>query len=542
MLARVPLRAAQLFVRCRSLEELGEALGRALQTKARPQEELTLLALHAQGWGALVLPEPDAALAKLLSERFGTALSVHLDGGQLALSVQTWEAGEPGEEERDPQPPHFRDVEAAAWELLQYLGVPPLLRLLQIEQVEVLREEGASALQAVLARAGPEGIELRTVPVVPPPREEGLLPPVAPDVVVESKAGEARALEVRTLPGGIPLDSWAQALASVEEAQALRLLRALADADELRMPRPAFAYRSQQALRVEKLLAKARRERPWLWRLLDPERPAPLTRAGLTELCKGKLAEVARAHGRYLEVFERGPQASGLRPQGVVRAPVAKVYEVYLGTLDEEAAAVRLAEETRALLERPAAPLATEYLLPTLLAGDPGLRAVQAIGPDLYAALLSDDGTRILPVLSSELLALRIGEDAAFDLALRRMDALTELAPEGIRWFDLDHGRVVTCAFADAGGAGRLLSRRARELLLDILGGDEALAAAPTRDALLACAAFDDEGAAFLQEEARRRYQEGPYPIHAGMWRIGRDLLQPVADVGAEASGSEEAP
>ena len=542
MLPRVPLRAAQLFVRCRSLEELGEALGRALRKKGLPPEEVTLLALHAQEWGALLLPEPDALLAKLFSERFGTALSLHLDGSRLALSVQTWEAGQPGEEERDPQPPHFRDVETAAWELLAFLGVPPSLRLLQLAQVEVLGGESPPALRAVLARAGPEGIELRTVPVALPPRDEGASPPVAPDVVVESKAGEARALEVRTLPGGIPVEAWAQALAAIEEAQALRLLRALADGDEPRMPRPAFAYRSLQALRVEKLLAKARQERPWLWRLLDPDRPPPLSRAGFTEFCRERLPDVARAHGRHLEVFEGELRASGVGLRAVVRAPVAKIYEVYLASLDAEAAAAQLAQETHGLLDRPVPPLLPEHLLPTLLAGDPGGRVVRLLAPDLYAALLSDDGARVAPVLSSDLSALGLGVDAAFDLALQRLDALTEQTPEGIRWFDLEHGRVVSCDFPDAGGAGRLLSRRARELLLDILGEDQALAAAPTRDALLACAAFDLEGEAWLREEARRRFEEGPFPLYAGLWRIGRGFLRPVADAGVQASGSGGAP
>ena len=535
----MPLRAVQLFVRCRSLEELGEALGRALQKSGRPPEERTLLALQAQGWGALLLPAPDGALAQLLSERFGAALALELDGGRLALSVQTWESGAPGEEERDPQPPHFRDVEAAAWELLAFMGVPAALRLLQLAEVEVLDEASPSALQAVLARAGPEGVEMWTVSAVPPPREEGAGPPVAPDVVVESKAGEARALEVRTLPGGIPTEAWAQALAAVEEAQALRLLRTLAGGDGPRMPRPAFAYRSLQALRVEKLLARARRERPWLWRLLDPEQPAPLTREGMTEVCRGKLSGVARAHGRSLEVWEGpGPQASGLGPRAVVRAPIGEVYEVYLTTLDAEAAAARLAEATRALVARPVGPLLPAHLLPTLLAGEPGGRAVRPLGGGLWAALLSDDGVRIAEVSSAELEAIGLPVDAAFDLALQRMDALTEQAPQGIRWYDLEHGRVVSCAFADAGGAGRLLSRRARELLLDILGEGEALAAAPTRDTLLACAAFDDEGAAWLREEARRRCAEGPFPIHAGLWRIGRDHLRAVADGEAQASGS----
>src|SRR5712664_485164 len=77
----VPLRTSQVFVRAGSLDDLGEALGRALQKCRRP--------------------------------------------------------GEASEEERDPVPPRFRDVEAVAWELLEYLGVPPALRLLPLRHIEV---------------------------------------------------------------------------------------------------------------------------------------------------------------------------------------------------------------------------------------------------------------------------------------------------------------------------------------------------------------------------------------------------------------------
>src|SRR5712692_5437064 len=104
----VPLRAAQLFIRCSSLEELGEALGRALQRLDRTH---AYLALYEQGWAVLTGDSIEPTLARQLSERFGTALAVHLDGSALALSVQTWESGAPGEEEIDPQPPAFRDVE-----------------------------------------------------------------------------------------------------------------------------------------------------------------------------------------------------------------------------------------------------------------------------------------------------------------------------------------------------------------------------------------------------------------------------------------------
>ena len=50
----VPLRAAQLFVRCPSLEVLGEALSRALRRAGSIEEERTWLALHEGGWGAIL--------------------------------------------------------------------------------------------------------------------------------------------------------------------------------------------------------------------------------------------------------------------------------------------------------------------------------------------------------------------------------------------------------------------------------------------------------------------------------------------------------
>src|SRR3954471_11092048 len=77
MLRRVPLRAAQLFVRCNSLDELGDALGRALEKK--PQQDRSFLALHDSGWGTVVGDVASPALARLLSERFGSTLFLELD-------------------------------------------------------------------------------------------------------------------------------------------------------------------------------------------------------------------------------------------------------------------------------------------------------------------------------------------------------------------------------------------------------------------------------------------------------------------------------
>ena len=467
-----------------------------------------------------------------MSERFGTALALRLDGGALALSVQTWDAGAPGEEELDPRPPEFRDVEVAAWELLGYLGVPPALRLLELKRIDVLRDQPSAGLPAVLAEAGPAGIETWAVSAVPPPRAEGPLPPAEPDAVVESRAGETRALEVRELPGGIPTDAWARALAEVEEAQARRLLRALADGDEPRLPRPAFAYRTLQPLRMEKLLAKARSERPWLARLYDPDRAPPLSLAGFTQLCRARLSAVARAHGPHLELHAG---------ETLVRAPVVEVYEVYLQSLDEEAAAADLAGKARALQQEAPAPMDAGHLLPTLLAGEPGPRAARALAPGLFAALLHDDGVRIAPVTAADLERLGLDVDTALHHAAANVDARTDAAPEGIRWFDLEHGRVVVCEFPDAACAGRLLSRRARGLLLSVLGVERALAAAPTRDSLIACAASDEEGAAWLRDEAARRFAEGPFPIDPGLWLLGRDLLRPaVAESPRRASGNGE--
>jgi hypothetical protein len=247
---------------------------------------------------------------------------------------------------------------------------------------------------------------------------------------------------------------------------------------------------------MEKLLAKARRERLWLGKLFDPEREAPLSLAGLTQLARTKLADapVARAHGAHLELLAAG---------AVVRAPVREVYEVYLTHLDDDAAADDLASRARALLQGRPGPFDEGNVLPTLVADGSGVRP----------ALLHDDGVWITPV----------ADMTRFERAIANVGARTEAAPEGIRWFDLEHGRVVVCEFPDAACAGRLLSRRARELLLNVLGVDRALAAAPTRDSLLACAASDDEGAAWLRDEAARRFAEGPFPIARVLWSITAD-------------------
>jgi hypothetical protein len=439
----------------------------------------------------------------------------------------TWTAGQPGDEERDPVPPHFRDVEAVAWELLEYLGIPAPLRLLPLAEIEV-RSEGEGVL-AVLAKANPEQIELWTVQAVPPHRSDEL--PVDPDLVVESALGEARALAVRDLPPGIPSEAWAESLAAIEEAQGRRLLRALADGDEERVPRPTFAYRSLQALRLEKLLSEARRGRPWLWRLLDPEREPPLSRAGFTALCRERIAAelpdavVARAHGSHLEL---------LAGEICVRAPVREFYEKnYFFSLDEEGAAGELVERAREMLALPVRPVGEwpsvlEGLLPTILSGEPGARAARPIAPELSAALLCDDGQHIAGVQVDDLLAQGIDFAQALERAIANADALTAKSPESVRWFDLEFGRVVSCDFADPAGAGRLLSRQAREMILSVLDEESAYAATPTRDALLACSADDPDAVAWIEEEARRRFEEGPFSISPVLWLITAESFAPV--------------
>jgi hypothetical protein len=522
------LRTSQVFVRAGSLDDLGEALRLALQKVGRPAEERTLIALWAAGWGTVVEERLDARLAQSLSEQLGMALALELDGGALALSMRSWNAGEPGEEERDPAPPRFRDVEAVAWEVLEYLGVPPALRLLPLGQIE-LRQDG-QGVPAVLAQADPQRSEMSPVLAVPPLRTEEL--PVDPDVVVESAAGEARAVEVRNLPEGIPNETWAETLAEIEEAQSRRLLRALSHRDEPRVPRPTFAYRTLQALRMEKLLAQARQRRPWLARLLDPEREPPLSRAGFTALCRARLAaelpeaKVARAHGTHLELL--------VAPETCVRAPVQELYEKkIIFSLDEEGAAGGLVARVRELLSQPVPPVAEwngalEGLLPTILSGDPAGRAAVPIAPGFYAALLCDDGQRIAPVQRRDLEALRVSPDEAIERALANAEALTGKFPESVRWFDAEQGRVISCDFADPGGAGRLLSATMRDLLLRILDEPRACAATPTRDSLLACAAHDPQAEDWLRDEARRRFEEGPFPIDPRLWLITADSLQPV--------------
>jgi hypothetical protein len=149
-------------------------------------------------------------------------------------------------------------------------------------------------------------------------------------------------------------------------------------------------------------------------------------------------------------------------------------------------------------------------LLPTLtVRPEPGSELLA--GP-LYAALLFADGERVVPVRLPDLAAHGLSWDEALARALANADLLTAAAPSGLLWFDLELGRVALTDFDDPAGAGRLLSPFFRSLLLRLFDGD-CLAAAPTRDTLLACAPSDPEAVAWLREEAARRHAEGPFPL-----------------------------
>ena len=167
-------------------------------------------------------------------------------------------------------------------------------------------------------------------------------------------------------------------------------------------------------------------------------------------------------------------------------------------------------------------------------------RAALPAAEGLWGALLCDDGERIAPVSSKDLDALGVSLEEAFERALANADALTERAPEAVRWFDLEHGRVVTCEFNDPGGAGRLLSPAARELILQVLGAERAFAIAPTRDALLACDAEDAEGTRLLAREARQRFDDGPFPLTPRPWLLTADGVEAAAAPPEEPSGEQD--
>lgn len=554
----MPLRAAQLFVRSDSLDALAEALGAALAASQRALgqpssgEARRGLAMVAGGWGAICLDAMDHGLARALASRIaGPVLALDLDGSRLWLETATFDPGATlaagaGTETREDGAPReeattasdLRDAEAAAWTLLDELGIPPALRLLALASIETVDADHAEALPAVLFEAREDATEVWPAGAVPPERTSEL--PVEPDLIVESAAGEARALEVRRLSGLAATPELAAALAAIEEAQARRIARALAAvSDGERVPLPAFTYDFAQAHELWPLLQQARAQRPWLRAALAQ---APLTHAGFTALCKGALerelpaAPIARSHALCIEL------ANGLRAQ------LAEPFDDYLGSLDEALAADALVASVLARLARPATPVSARppaqvlaQLLP-VVAG-PALeegRAQAEVAGSLRAALVLDDGESVLPVLSADLAALGLDEEAAFEEAVATLDARTLAAPGGLTWFDLDHGRVVVSDFADPAGASRLLTPLGRELILQILGAPSCLGAAPTRDTLLACEGDDPDAVAWLREEAQRRFEEGPFPVDPGIVRLTEEGVDAVAGHWELQSGLEQ--
>lgn len=551
----MPLRAVQIFVQCESAEALAAALDRALRRQKAPAvHERRLVALHTEGW-AVLLEEghADGGLARLLSELCGgRSLALELDGAGLSLRLREYASGEPGDV---AEAKRFEDVEGRAWSVLRSLQVPPSLRLFALDEVELFEPgpeladgEGLFALEAFVSQAG---VRIERRRAAPPERREGKEPPAAPDLMVESQAGEARAFEVRTLQGGPPSADELSLLAEVEEVQARRLASQLAaTADEGRIARPGFVYQTAGGAPGldEGLLGRARARRPWLQRLFDPDKPAPLSHAGFTALCHGALtrehpeARVLRAHALRLELASAAGGVS-------LRVPLAAAYADYLfdDRDDPEAHAAEVVASTRALCAAPLAPLSAwtqeellAALLPTVIpatlaANGPAGRASDLFTLSLSSALLVDDGTRIAPVDQATLALLGISYDDALDRAVANSDARTLAAPEAISYFDLEQGRVLLCDFDDPGGAGRLLSPLARSLFLQILGG-VCYAASPTRDSLLACSPEEPEALAWLIEESRRRFSEAPFPIHPGLvqvteegaFEVAGDQLEPV--------------
>ena len=504
------LRAAQIVVRAASPEALGEALRRA------PRR---LVAVLAEGWATLVEPgRADGGFARLLSETLdGAVLALELDGAALSLKLRRFVRGEPLE--AGPLP-RFADVEGLAWRALRDAGVPAALRLLDAEAVELLDDEDDGGFAALVA----EGGEVRAARALPAERAEGDDPPARPDLEVVSAAGEQCAIEVRSIgPGPLSAED-ADALAAVEEAQALRIVRHLASvAEEDRASRLSFAYQGIEAPALD----RARAARPLLRRLTGS--PPPLSHAGFMRACRAAIeaalpeVRAVRAHGLRLELASS--------PRFTLRAPLAEAWAAYLGASEEPPRpAEPVVDAVRQLLSRPVEPPRTEAflggLLPTVALESAEIATGPLAGP-LRAALLFDDGVRIEKVSAQELARHGLSFEAALDRAVENVEAKTLAEPQGVSWFDLDEGRVVVFDFADPAGAGRVLSPQARGLLVDLLG-EPCLCAVPTRDALLACSMLDEEAIRWLEEEARRRCEEGPFALAPTLLTVTRASAGPA--------------
>jgi hypothetical protein len=551
----MPVRAGQILVRTPSLEALATLLGRALRRqKVAPGSARTLAVLFQAGWACVLeRGRVDFGLSRLLSEDGGEAHALELDGARFFLKLRSSTGGEPGPLRQEPVDagpllPVVCDVEQEAWDFLRALGVPPALRLCTFEDVRLFEpgdaestQSGLEALRLTLTGAGTEtGLQARLLRGLPPERSEGLSPPARPDSLVESKAGESLALEVRKLPGLVPTPEAADALAAVEEQAALRLCLELGPLlEQERLPRPAFAYETQSLPDLLPLLDEAREARPWLTRLCHPGVPAPLSHAGFALRSRALLAaavpdaRVLRIHGLSLEVRHPGAPDSALLVDLAPRWQAVLLGEETEPDPAQPGAPSPLVDEVDQRLREPLLALADlprsaflAGLLPTLLsAGDaawfPGAPLVPSLpgaAPAPPAGLLCDASGQLRPVDARALATHGLTFEAALARAVENVDARTLASPGGLHLFDLDHGRVAMTSFDDTAGAGRLASASFRALLLQLLG-PEVLVAAPTRDTLLACPE-SEEGAAWLEGEAGQRRSEGPFPLPGPLFSL----------------------
>ena len=573
----MPVRAAQLLVRTPSLEALGEQLGRALRRqKLAAGAVRTLTVLHQSGWACLLEQgRVDFGLARLLSEQ-GEVHALDLDGSRFALRLRSFRGGEPGPQrqepaERGPLLPLVCDVEQEAWDFLRELGVPPALRLCVAEEVRLFEPgaaegavEGAAGLDALRIVLTEAGLQATLARGLPPERSEGRSPPARPDSLVESKAGESLALEVRRLPDLVPTAEAADALAAVEEQAALRLCLELGPLlEQERIPRPAFAYETSVIADLAPLMETAREARPWLSRLCDAGIPAPLSHGGFAARSRALLAvavpdaRVLRVHGLRLEVRHPGAPDAALLFDLAARWQAALLGEEPEPDPATPHAPSALVDEVDLRLREPLLPLAElprsaflAGLLPTLWTGDDAAFFPSAPLPGLLPAapgaaqaalvprvgLLCDAAGQLRPVEAAALSAHGLGLEDALTRAAENADVRTLAAAAGLHLFDLDHGRVAMTSFDDAAGAGRLASAAFRALLLRLIGA-EVLVAAPTRDTLLACP-DSEEGAAWLQGEAGLRRVEGPFPLPGPLFLLDAGGLRIAAALPPDASAT----
>jgi hypothetical protein len=552
----VPVRAAQLLLRCPSREALAALLSRALRRqKLAAGGSRELRALVSSGWACVVEKgRADFGLARLLSEGGegvppGEVLALELDGGRFQLRWRAFLRGEPGALREEPPAlgahlPLVCDVEQEAWDALAAAGVPAELRLWGFEDARI--DEGAAELEpgpagalGLRATASAEEIAILPCRCAGPERAEGPSPPVQPDSLVKSEAGELLALEVRRLPALPPTPEAAGALAAVEEQQALRLCLWLGPLfEEERLPRPAFVYETRYQRELGALLETAREERPWLCHLLDPGAPSPLSHAGFASRALRLLAahgtRVLRAHGLSLEL--QHPQ----EPFAALLYSLAPRWQAMLLGEEPEPAGRGpsvIADEAMNRLREPVPPLAglprwalLSGLLPTL-SHDPALpgaplqaRGAQADSPSPRVCLLCEAQGLLRPVTADALSAAGLSLEEALARALENEGARTLAEPGGLHFFELEHGPVAMTSFTDAGGAGRLASPAFRALLLRLLG-PSLLLAAPTRDTLLACD-DNEEARAWLEDEAGRRRSEGPFPLPGPIFALDEGGLR----------------